>query len=207
MYVCKLTWHIKHLPLFLFDHGQKWLGIFFSVMMQHCHHHLFRGGKVFHPCEASIKGCWDVQLLTTTSRHEQSSESLLLPAQRETWVLSKLWRLSSHCSPFVCWSQTHLQVCFRVGQIHLHLSLCHKLSHYLIPVWLDKCTVLHFFVLFFSPMCSSFLFFTAYSCCRNYMKSRISFKLIQGYSVQTATGMCPIDAIMWVLMKSYPAGP
>lgn len=44
-----------------------------------------------------------------------------------------------------------------------------------------------------------FASFTVYhGCCRSYMKTRISFKGIKGYSVQMATEMCPINAIMWV---------
>lgn len=44
-----------------------------------------------------------------------------------------------------------------------------------------------------------FACFTVYiGCCRSYMKTRISFKAIKGYSVQIITEMCPINAIMWV---------
>lgn len=34
------------------------------------------------------------------------------------------------------------------------------------------------------------------------MKSRIRFSIIKGYSVQTETELCPINAIMWVWIQS-----
>ncbi|TWW73239.1 hypothetical protein D4764_15G0006330 [Takifugu flavidus] len=34
-------------------------------------------------------------------------------------------------------------------------------------------------------------------CCSSYMKSRIPFRIIKGYSVQTVTEICPIDAIIF----------
>lgn len=56
-------------------------------------------------------------------------------------------------------------------------------------------------VVIFCLMCSSCLFYTAYSCCRSYTNNRIPFKIIKGFTVQTATSMCRIDAIMWVLTE------
>lgn len=67
------------------------------------------------------------------------------------------------------------------------------------PIWfyvlISRCISLNLFfpiqyLMIFSP------FFTA--CCRNYMKTKIPFLKIKGYSVQTVTGLCPISAIMWV---------
>lgn len=37
------------------------------------------------------------------------------------------------------------------------------------------------------------------------MKSRIPFRIIKGYSVQTDTELCPISAIMWVCFQSVPS--
>ncbi|XP_075875853.1 C-C motif chemokine 20a.3 [Nelusetta ayraudi] len=37
----------------------------------------------------------------------------------------------------------------------------------------------------------------AYSCCRSYTNNRIPFKIIKGFTVQTATSMCRIDAIIF----------
>lgn len=37
---------------------------------------------------------------------------------------------------------------------------------------------------------------TGFRCCRTYMKGRLPFAIIKGYSVQTITELCPINAIM-----------
>ncbi|XP_035026681.1 C-C motif chemokine 20a.3 [Hippoglossus stenolepis] len=36
-----------------------------------------------------------------------------------------------------------------------------------------------------------------YECCRGYMKFRLPFHAIRGYSVQTRKEMCPINAIIF----------
>ncbi|XP_053294276.1 C-C motif chemokine 20a.3 [Pleuronectes platessa] len=36
-----------------------------------------------------------------------------------------------------------------------------------------------------------------YACCRRYMKFKLPFHVIRGYSVQTRKDMCPIDAIIF----------
>ncbi|XP_022611021.1 regakine-1-like [Seriola dumerili] len=38
-------------------------------------------------------------------------------------------------------------------------------------------------------------------CCRRYMKTKIPFALIKGYSVQTLTELCPINAIIFHTWK------
>ncbi|KAK5919438.1 hypothetical protein CgunFtcFv8_023332 [Champsocephalus gunnari] len=38
-------------------------------------------------------------------------------------------------------------------------------------------------------------------CCRNYMKTKIPFLKIKGYSVQTVTELCPISAIIFHTKK------
>ncbi|KAL3055069.1 C-C motif chemokine 20a.3 [Trematomus bernacchii] len=40
-----------------------------------------------------------------------------------------------------------------------------------------------------------------HGCCRNYMKTKIPFLKIKGYSVQTVTGLCPISAIIFHTKK------
>uniref|UniRef100_A0A3Q3WK50 Chemokine interleukin-8-like domain-containing protein n=1 Tax=Mola mola TaxID=94237 RepID=A0A3Q3WK50_MOLML len=40
-----------------------------------------------------------------------------------------------------------------------------------------------------------------YSCCHSHVKTRISFRAIKGYSVQTVTEMCPINAIIFLTSK------
>lgn len=127
-------------------------------------------------------------------------------------------RVQSHCC---CQHGGRHEFCQSFGDCHHtahHLSAGHKhICRYVLglvkSIFIFYCatsclTILYLsdltsalfytlFVVFFSLMSLSFLFSTAYySCCRSYMKSRISFNVIQGYSVQTATGMCPIDAIM-----------
>uniref|UniRef100_A0A8C6PSW7 C-C motif chemokine n=1 Tax=Nothobranchius furzeri TaxID=105023 RepID=A0A8C6PSW7_NOTFU len=43
-----------------------------------------------------------------------------------------------------------------------------------------------------------FLLFTAYpECCRRYIKGKLRWETIKGYSVQPATEMCPINAIIF----------
>ncbi|XP_019962584.1 C-C motif chemokine 20a.3 [Paralichthys olivaceus] len=36
-----------------------------------------------------------------------------------------------------------------------------------------------------------------YKCCLRYMKTKIPFQAIRGYSIQTRKEMCPIDAIIF----------
>ncbi|XP_070775558.1 C-C motif chemokine 20a.3 [Enoplosus armatus] len=36
-----------------------------------------------------------------------------------------------------------------------------------------------------------------YQCCRSYMTTKIPFRPIKGYSVQTVTELCPINAIIF----------
>ncbi|XP_068594349.1 C-C motif chemokine 20a.3 [Cebidichthys violaceus] len=40
-----------------------------------------------------------------------------------------------------------------------------------------------------------------YGCCRSYMTTRIPFRKIKGYSVQTITETCHINAIIFHTMK------
>ncbi|XP_070830973.1 C-C motif chemokine 20a.3 [Chaetodon trifascialis] len=40
-----------------------------------------------------------------------------------------------------------------------------------------------------------------HGCCRSYMKGRIPFAAIKGYSVQTISEMCPIDAFIFLTRK------
>ncbi|XP_026230741.1 C-C motif chemokine 20a.3 [Anabas testudineus] len=40
-----------------------------------------------------------------------------------------------------------------------------------------------------------------YECCRRYMVIKIPFAAIKGYSVQTVTEMCPINAIIFHTKK------
>ncbi|XP_010783753.1 C-C motif chemokine 20a.3 [Notothenia coriiceps] len=42
---------------------------------------------------------------------------------------------------------------------------------------------------------------SAHGCCRNYMKTKIPFPKIKGYSVQTVTELCPISAIIFHTKK------
>uniref|UniRef100_A0A8C9X763 C-C motif chemokine n=1 Tax=Sander lucioperca TaxID=283035 RepID=A0A8C9X763_SANLU len=47
-----------------------------------------------------------------------------------------------------------------------------------------------------------FSFFTVrHGCCRNYMALKIPFANIKGYSVQTVTELCPINAIIFHTKK------
>uniref|UniRef100_A0A3P9CTL4 C-C motif chemokine n=1 Tax=Maylandia zebra TaxID=106582 RepID=A0A3P9CTL4_9CICH len=44
--------------------------------------------------------------------------------------------------------------------------------------------------------------FTAYpDCCRRYMRGKLPYSAIKGYSVQTDTEMCPINAIIFHTKK------
>ncbi|KAI3375004.1 hypothetical protein L3Q82_021531 [Scortum barcoo] len=40
-----------------------------------------------------------------------------------------------------------------------------------------------------------------YGCCRSYMKRKLPFPAIKGYSVQTVTELCPISAIIFHTKK------
>ncbi|XP_071347540.1 C-C motif chemokine 20a.3 [Trachinotus anak] len=40
-----------------------------------------------------------------------------------------------------------------------------------------------------------------HECCRRYMKTKIPFAVIRGYSVQTFTELCPINAIIFHTVK------
>uniref|UniRef100_A0A8C8DD55 C-C motif chemokine n=1 Tax=Oryzias sinensis TaxID=183150 RepID=A0A8C8DD55_9TELE len=40
-----------------------------------------------------------------------------------------------------------------------------------------------------------------FRCCRTYMKGRLPFPIIKGYSVQTITELCPINAIIFHTRK------
>uniref|UniRef100_A0A3P9L2J2 C-C motif chemokine n=1 Tax=Oryzias latipes TaxID=8090 RepID=A0A3P9L2J2_ORYLA len=41
----------------------------------------------------------------------------------------------------------------------------------------------------------------SFRCCRTYMKGRLPFAIIKGYSVQTITELCPINAIIFHTRK------
>ncbi|XP_041805741.1 C-C motif chemokine 20a.3 [Chelmon rostratus] len=40
-----------------------------------------------------------------------------------------------------------------------------------------------------------------HGCCRSYMKTQLRFSAIRGYSVQTITQLCPINAIIFHTKK------
>uniref|UniRef100_A0A665T567 Chemokine interleukin-8-like domain-containing protein n=1 Tax=Echeneis naucrates TaxID=173247 RepID=A0A665T567_ECHNA len=54
-------------------------------------------------------------------------------------------------------------------------------------------------IIFFVTFISDCLFYVSVyvECCRRYMKTRVPFGVIRGYSVQRETELCPINAIIF----------